>query len=162
MSKYRNAYCSFCRKSHSDVGPLVEGPPLAEGPRNVYICGDCIELCQSIIDQEKARRSSGRLSDCVKSAAGHLIQLIESATSIWDPRIGRFLGHADRSDAGRFLPLANLCQSAASLIAVSEVLKDVKGKGLQAAEAGLLEEIEGSVCQLQAALDARADQEALP
>ncbi len=22
----RNAYCSFCRKSYCDVGPLVEGP----------------------------------------------------------------------------------------------------------------------------------------
>src|SRR5207302_1373977 len=46
----RNAYCSFCRRSHRDVGPLVEGPS------DVYICGECIELCQSIIDQEKKRR----------------------------------------------------------------------------------------------------------
>src|SRR5579883_936625 len=46
----RNAFCSFCRKSHRDVGPLVEGPG------DVYICGECIELCQSIIDQEKKRR----------------------------------------------------------------------------------------------------------
>ena len=46
----RNAYCSFCRKSYRDVGPLVEGPG------DVFICGECIELCQSIIDQEKRRR----------------------------------------------------------------------------------------------------------
>ncbi len=46
----RNAYCSFCRKSYREVGPLVEGPA------DVYICGECIELCQSIIDQEKRRR----------------------------------------------------------------------------------------------------------
>ena len=50
----KNAYCSFCRKSHRDVGPLVEGPS------DVYICGDCIELCQSIIDQEKRRRGGSR------------------------------------------------------------------------------------------------------
>src|ERR1700739_1050627 len=50
----RNAYCSFCRKSHRDVGPLVEGPG------DVYICGECIELCQSIIDQEKRRRNTSR------------------------------------------------------------------------------------------------------
>ncbi|HEV3437988.1 MAG TPA: ClpX C4-type zinc finger protein, partial [Gemmata sp.] len=31
----RNAYCSFCRRSHRDVGPLVEGPG------DVYICGEC-------------------------------------------------------------------------------------------------------------------------
>lgn len=49
-ARNRNAYCSFCRKSYRDVGPLVEGPG------DVYICGECIELCQSIIDQEKRRR----------------------------------------------------------------------------------------------------------
>ena len=48
----RNANCSFCRKSYREVGPLVEGP---EG---VYICGECIELCQSILDQEQRRRGS--------------------------------------------------------------------------------------------------------
>lgn len=49
-TRNRNGYCSFCRKSHRDVGPLVEGPG------EVYICGECTELCQSIIDQEKRRR----------------------------------------------------------------------------------------------------------
>ncbi len=48
----RNAFCSFCRKSHRDVGPLVEGPS------EVYICGECVELCQTIIDQEKRRRGA--------------------------------------------------------------------------------------------------------
>ena len=51
----RNAYCSFCRRSHRDVGPLVEGPG------DVYICGECIDLCQSIIDQERKRRGSGKV-----------------------------------------------------------------------------------------------------
>lgn len=46
----KNAFCSFCRKSYRDVGPLVEGPG------DVYICGECIELCQSILDQEQKRR----------------------------------------------------------------------------------------------------------
>jgi ATP-dependent Clp protease ATP-binding subunit ClpX len=50
----RNACCSFCRKNYRDVGPLVEGPG------DVYICGECIELCQSIIDQEKKRRGSSK------------------------------------------------------------------------------------------------------
>jgi ATP-dependent Clp protease ATP-binding subunit ClpX len=45
-----NVECSFCRKSYRDVGPLVEGPD------DVYICAECAELCQSIIDQEKHRR----------------------------------------------------------------------------------------------------------
>ncbi|MEC9091315.1 MAG: ATP-dependent Clp protease ATP-binding subunit ClpX [Planctomycetota bacterium] len=48
----KNAFCSFCRKSYRDVGPLVEGPG------DVYICGECIELCQSILEQEQRRRGS--------------------------------------------------------------------------------------------------------
>src|SRR5580693_968525 len=50
----KNAYCSFCRKSYRDVGPLVEGPG------DVYICGECIELCQSILDQERRRRGTSK------------------------------------------------------------------------------------------------------
>src|SRR6478609_4419386 len=50
----KNAFCSFCRKSYREVGPLVEGPS------DVYICGECIELCQSILDQERRRRGTAK------------------------------------------------------------------------------------------------------
>jgi ATP-dependent Clp protease ATP-binding subunit ClpX len=50
----KNAICSFCRKSYRDVGPLVEGPG------DVYICGECIDLCQSILEQEQRRRGGTR------------------------------------------------------------------------------------------------------
>jgi len=53
-SAKKNAFCSFCRKSYRDVGPLVEGPG------DVYICGECIELCQSILDQETKRRGPSK------------------------------------------------------------------------------------------------------
>lgn len=56
-NRNRNAYCSFCRRSHRDVGPLVEGPG------DVYICNECVDLCASIIDQEKKRRGpSGKVA----------------------------------------------------------------------------------------------------
>jgi len=42
------------RKNYREVGPLVEGP------EDVYICGECIELCQSILDQERRRRGASR------------------------------------------------------------------------------------------------------
>lgn len=51
----KDANCSFCRKSYRDVGPLVEGPD------DVYICGGCIDLCQSILEQEKKRRGTRTL-----------------------------------------------------------------------------------------------------
>ncbi|MFT5302332.1 MAG: ATP-dependent Clp protease ATP-binding subunit ClpX [Mariniblastus sp.] len=50
----KNAHCSFCRKNYRDVGPLVERPG------DVYICGDCIELCQSILEQEQRRRGPSK------------------------------------------------------------------------------------------------------
>lgn len=50
----KNAFCSFCRKSYRDVGPLVEGPS------DVYICAECIELCQSILEQEERRRGPSK------------------------------------------------------------------------------------------------------
>jgi len=50
----KNANCSFCRKSYLDVGPIVEGP------EDVYICGECIDLCQSILDQERRKRGNPR------------------------------------------------------------------------------------------------------
>lgn len=48
----KNAYCSFCRKSYREVGPLVEGPG------DVYICGECVELCNTILVQERNRRKT--------------------------------------------------------------------------------------------------------
>ena len=70
----KNAFCSFCRKSYRDVGPLVEGPG------DVYICGECIDLCQSILDQEKRRRgTSKQLFTSIptpREIVGHLDQYV--------------------------------------------------------------------------------------
>ncbi|MBQ3108346.1 MAG: ATP-dependent Clp protease ATP-binding subunit ClpX, partial [Clostridia bacterium] len=37
--------CSFCGKSQDEVHRIIAGP-------NVYICNECIELCQEIIDED--------------------------------------------------------------------------------------------------------------
>ena len=50
----RNSTCSFCGKSQRDVGPMVEGP------KDVYICKSCVELCHNIIRQEMRRTSTSR------------------------------------------------------------------------------------------------------
>jgi ATP-dependent Clp protease ATP-binding subunit ClpX len=74
----KNAFCSFCRKSYRDVGPLVEGPG------DVYICGECIELCQSILDQEQKRRGPAKnLFETIPSPreiATHLDQYVIGQT----------------------------------------------------------------------------------
>jgi len=40
-------YCSFCGKSQHDVKKLIAGP-------TVFICDECIELCNEILVEEKA------------------------------------------------------------------------------------------------------------
>ena len=37
--------CSFCGKSQDEVNRIIAGP-------GVYICNECIELCQEIIDED--------------------------------------------------------------------------------------------------------------
>jgi ClpX C4-type zinc finger/Glyoxalase superfamily protein len=41
----RTLYCSFCGKSQHDVRKLIAGP-------SVFICDECVELCEDIVDQE--------------------------------------------------------------------------------------------------------------
>ncbi|MBI9016060.1 MAG: ATP-dependent Clp protease ATP-binding subunit ClpX [Phycisphaerae bacterium] len=48
-SKRRSHNCSFCGKSDSESGPIIEGPD------NTNICAGCVELCDSIIEQEKRK-----------------------------------------------------------------------------------------------------------
>ena len=41
--------CSFCGKSYQEVGHLIKGA------NDVYVCNECIEVCNSIIKEEKIR-----------------------------------------------------------------------------------------------------------
>jgi len=50
----KGSFCSFCGKSQRDAGPMVEGP------KDVYICASCVELCHNIIKQEKRKTSPHR------------------------------------------------------------------------------------------------------
>ena len=47
MSKFddKQLKCSFCGKTQDQVKRLIAGP-------NVYICDECVELCQEIIEEE--------------------------------------------------------------------------------------------------------------
>ena len=38
-------YCSFCGKSQNEVRKLIAGP-------SVFICDECVELCNDIIREE--------------------------------------------------------------------------------------------------------------
>lgn len=57
MSKEKTNYgalaCSFCGKSQKEVKKLIAGP-------GVYICDECIDLCNDIIVEEKEREDTTR------------------------------------------------------------------------------------------------------
>ena len=42
-------HCSFCGKSEHQVNRLIEGP-------GVYICDECIEFCNSLLDPQPIER----------------------------------------------------------------------------------------------------------
>ena len=43
--------CSFCGKSQKQVQQLIAGP-------GVYICDECVELCNEIIEERMAESSA--------------------------------------------------------------------------------------------------------
>ena len=47
--------CSFCGKSQEQVRKLIAGP-------GVYICDECIDLCNEILDEELVDGHSGTAS----------------------------------------------------------------------------------------------------
>ena len=73
--------CSFCGKSQRQVKKLIAGP-------GVYICDECIDLCNEIIDEELAAPPTfelesfkGELRDAARQlqAAGVAAQAVEKA-----------------------------------------------------------------------------------
>jgi ATP-dependent Clp protease ATP-binding subunit ClpX len=51
--------CSFCGKSQKQVKKLIAGP-------GVYICDECIDLCNEIIEEELAQSTEVRFDDLPK------------------------------------------------------------------------------------------------
>ena len=49
-SSEKTLYCSFCGKSQHEVKKLIAGP-------SVFICDECIDLCNEIIEEELAESS---------------------------------------------------------------------------------------------------------
>src|SRR6266508_5121086 len=51
--------CSFCGKSQKQVKKLIAGP-------GVYICDECIDLCNEIIEEELSETSELKLEELPK------------------------------------------------------------------------------------------------
>ena len=84
--------CSFCGKSQDQVRKLIAGP-------GVYICDECIDLCNEIIDEEelnmlqqmKVLKKSYRatFSD-LRSAKTHLNQVMQTIDVAKQQLVGGF------------------------------------------------------------------------
>jgi ATP-dependent Clp protease ATP-binding subunit ClpX len=48
---FKSLKCSFCNKSQKEVKKLIAGP-------NVYICDECVEICNEIITEERIQEKS--------------------------------------------------------------------------------------------------------
>lgn len=54
-SEEKMMYCSFCGKSQHEVHKLIAGP-------SVYICDECVDLCNDIIREESQNKNKQNLS----------------------------------------------------------------------------------------------------
>ena len=69
---FGNLYCSFCGKSQREVKKLIAGPA-------VYVCDECIELCNDIIYEDTVKSHSQAKLDSIPKPAeiyDHLNQYV--------------------------------------------------------------------------------------
>lgn len=71
------AYCSFCGKSQNEVKKLIAGP-------KVYVCNECIGLCNDILEEEPADEPMEIPASGVEMPVSRLLRrlFIESLTAI--------------------------------------------------------------------------------
>jgi len=80
------AWCSFCTKPDTEVGTLVAGA-------GVYICNECVALCQEIIESKPAQAQVPRLAAW---------QRVTDLDAVLDhlPRVAKSAGLVEQSLAG--------------------------------------------------------------
>ena len=83
--KYSQLFCSFCGKNQEEVKKLIAGP-------SVYICDECIELCNDIIAEEEEREAIARKKSSIPKP--HEIKLFLDDYVIGQERAKRILSVA--------------------------------------------------------------------
>ena len=72
-SSEKTLYCSFCGKSQHEVKKLIAGP-------SVFICDECIDLCNEIIrDELPAEEDKDRKSTRLNSSHSQQSRMPSSA-----------------------------------------------------------------------------------
>ena len=65
-----NFYCSFCGKKRREVKKLIAGP-------KVYICNECIHLCNKIIDKDNETRSEGPAAPTINTTPHEIREFLD-------------------------------------------------------------------------------------
>ena len=81
-SSFGNLTCSFCGKSQREVKKLIAGP-------SVYICDECIDLCNDIIREEVTKGGPGAPATGVGPNGGALPKPSEISAFLDDYVIGQ-------------------------------------------------------------------------
>lgn len=68
-------HCSFCGQSQALVAKLIAGP-------GVYICNECLDLCNGIIDDESDDRLA--LLTSLSSRVDHLVEELRQDGVAWE------------------------------------------------------------------------------
>src|SRR5512135_2105154 len=75
----KQLYCSFCGKSQHEVKKLIAGP-------SVFICDECIELCNDIIrDEVPAEAGTSRSAKSDLPTPGEIKSILDSYVIGQDP-----------------------------------------------------------------------------
>jgi len=88
--------CSFCNRSADQVERLIAGPP------DVYICNECVELCNSILQREAPQRGQSPLK-LKRVPSPHELKLDLDAYVIGQERSKRVLSVAVHNHYQRIL-----------------------------------------------------------
>jgi len=109
----KTLYCSFCFKSQHDVKKLIAGPAA------IFICDECVDLCNQIIDDrpltskpssaeelptERLLERLGPIEQTVQGKGGQLqavVDMLRSREVSW-AQIGAALGVSRQSAWERF------------------------------------------------------------
>lgn len=113
MSESQTLYCSFCFKSQHEVKTLVAGPA------SIFICDECVEICNQVIagnlptskppsgsevPTERLLERLGAIEETVQGKGSQLqgvVELLRSREVSW-AQIGAALGVSRQSAWERF------------------------------------------------------------